>query len=145
MFKTLAYYLLAATTPLFILAGCTSPTAPSPDLKGGVLATFEVSGERFKTFVTNPVAVAELFAIQRGDSNASIPNGRIRRGTGTGNHNAPFGWHLDPEDLVMAALTIELCDGRPSFVQANVGEYVDVIGRYCPWGARLVALQDFRN
>jgi hypothetical protein len=126
------------------LAGCSSPTAPSPDLRGGVLATFDVSGERFKAFVTNSTTVEALFALQRGESDASIPNGKIRRGAGVGDHNAPFGWHLDAEDVEMAAATIELCDGRPSFVQAHIGEYVDVIGRYCPWGARLVALQDFR-
>jgi hypothetical protein len=135
-------------TRLFVLvcalAGCSSPTSPSPDLRGGVLATFEVSGERFKTFVTNPTTVQVLFALQRGESAASIPNGRIRRGDGVGDHNAPFGWHLDAEDIEMAFATIELCDGRPSFVEAHIGEYVDVVGRYCPWGARLVALQDFR-
>lgn len=123
-------------------AGCSSPTAP--ELRGGVLATFEVSGERFKAFVTNPAAIQTLFALQRGESDASIPNGKIRRGAGIGDHNAPFAWHLDAEDVEMAATTIELCDGRPSYVQQHVGEYVDVVGRYCPWGAQLVALQDFR-
>jgi hypothetical protein len=120
-----------------------SPTAPS-DLRGGVLATFDVSGERFRVFVTNAAAIQQLTALRDGTSRTSIPNGRIHRGAGAGNHNRPYGWHLDPEDIATAEVTIELCDGRPSFVQANIGEFVDNVGRYCPWGAVLVELRDLR-
>jgi hypothetical protein len=129
-----------------LLAGslaCDSPTGPS-DLRGGVLATFEVAGERFTVFVTNPSTVDQLFALRDGTSLASIPNGRIYRGPGLGDHNQPYGWHLDPEDIQMAELTIEVCDARPSYVQAHIGEFVDNIGRYCPWGATLVELVDQR-
>ena len=122
--------------------GC-SPAAPS-DLRGGVLATFTVGDEPFTVFVTNPVAISQLFQLQQGLSLASIPNGRLRHGPGAGAHNAPFSWHLDPDDIQMAGFTIELCDGRPSFVEAHVNEYANVIGRYCPWGARLVELIDLR-
>jgi hypothetical protein len=126
------------------LAGCASPTSPSAELRGGVLATFRTNSQTFKVFVTNAGTITALFALQRGEATASIPNGRIRRGAGAGGHNAPFAWHLDPVDVSMADVTIELCDGSPSYVEANLTEYVDVIGRYCPWGATLVALQDFR-
>ena len=68
----------------------------------------------------------------------------ILRGAGAGNHNAPHAWHLDPDDIEIVDATIEVCDGAPSYVDANVAEYVDVIGRYCPWGARLVGLDDYR-
>jgi len=134
----------SAVAAAFIIGGCSSPIAPSDDLRGGVVATFDVSGQRFKAFVTNAQAIADLFALQNGQSTASIPNGRVLRGRGAGEHNAPYDWHLDPTDIQMAGATIELCDGAPSSVQANIGEYVDVIGRYCPWGASLVSIQDFR-
>jgi hypothetical protein len=120
-----------------------SPTEPS-DLRGGVLATFDVSGERFRVFVTNAATIQQLIALRDGASQASIPNGRIHRGAGAGNHNRPYSWHLDPEEIQMAEVTIELCDGRPSFVQATIGEFVDRIGRYCPWNAMLVELRDLR-
>jgi hypothetical protein len=129
---------------LVAVAACNgSPTAPS-DLRGGVLATFDVSGDRFRVFVTNQATIQQLLALRNGASLANIPNGRIHRGPGEGNHNRPYGWHLDPEDIEMAESTIELCDGRPSFVQANIGEFVDRVGRYCPWGATLVDLRDLR-
>ena len=44
----------------------------------------------------------------------------------------------------MAEFTIEVCDGRPSFVEENVDEFVDNVGRYCPWSAALVQVEDFR-
>ena len=125
-------------------AACSSPSAPSPDLEGGVVATFETVGERFKVFVKNPTAVQRLVQIRNGANLGQIPNGRIRRGAGAGNHNAPHAWHLDPDDIEIVDATIEVCDGAPSYVDANVAEYVDVIGRYCPWGARLVGLDDYR-
>jgi hypothetical protein len=43
----------------------------------------------------------------------------------------------------MGEAAIELCDGLPSYVEENVDEFVDGVGRYCPWAARLVELRDF--
>lgn len=125
-------------------AGCSSPNDPTGELRGGVLATFRSVDQTFKVFVTRPATINALLALQRGQATASIPNGRILRGSGPGAHNAPYSWHLDPADVEMADAAIEVCDGAPSYVEANLAEYVDVVGRYCPWGARLVGLQDFR-
>ena len=136
--------LMTAVTLAGLLAACSSATAPSSALRGGVLATFRTKNQTFKVFVTRPSTIDALYALQRGQATASIPNGRILRGAGAGSHNAPYTWHLDPTDVEMADATIELCDGTPSYVEAHLTEYVDVIGRYCPWGATLVTLQDFR-
>lgn len=139
-----ATVLILATMLAVGAGGCgDSPTEPA-EPRGGVLATFDVSGERFAVFVTNPTTISQLFALRQGSGAANIPNGRVRRGPGIGNHNAPFDWHLDPEDIHMAEVAIEVCDGRPSHVQQNLGEFIDGIGRYCPWNARLVNLRDFR-
>lgn len=132
---------LAAT---LTVAACSSPIAPSPDLEGGVVATFETGGGSFRVFVTNPAAITRLVQIRSGANIGQIPNGRIFRGSGAANHNAPHAWHLDPGDIEIVDATIELCDGSPAYVDANLAEYVDVIGRYCPWGARLVRLDDYR-
>jgi hypothetical protein len=134
-----------------LLAACSGPAQPTPTappptpaLPGGVLATFEAVGETFHVWVTNPDTIAQLLALQAGESTASIPNGRILAGPGLGEHNAPWSWHLDPEDIDMADFSIELCDGAPSYVEENLSEYTDVIQRYCPWGAELKALDDRR-
>jgi hypothetical protein len=124
-------------------SACGSPLLPGR-LEGGVLATFEVGSERFKVFVTNSATIDQLFELKNGTSLANIPNARIQRGSGQGRHNAPYSWHLDPQEIEMAFAAIEVCDGAPSYVQDHRDEYVNVVKRYCPWGARLVELQDFR-
>jgi len=112
-------------------------------LRGGALATFEVEGERFRVWTTNPQTIHDLHELQQGTSTANIPNGRILRGPGRASHNAPYHWHLDPQDITMAEVAIEVCDGLPSYVEENVDEFVERVGRYCPWAATLVELRDY--
>jgi hypothetical protein len=139
---------LVAPALVWLLAACIPPPSvtpsPTPALQGGVLATFDVAGETFRVWVTNPVTIDQLFALEAGDSTASIPNGRILSGAGAGDHNAPWSWHLDPEAIEMADFTMELCDGEPSYVEANLAEFTDNVQRYCPWASTLLSLEDRR-
>ncbi|SVB57667.1 uncharacterized protein METZ01_LOCUS210521, partial [marine metagenome] len=61
-------------TAAFLLAACGGNSLTNPELEGGVLALFEVSGERFSAFVTNPETISEILALEAGTSEASIPN-----------------------------------------------------------------------
>ena len=124
----------------FVLAVCSSPT--SPGLEGGMLATFDVQGERYSIFITNPQTIEQVLALSNGQSNARIPSGRLIKGREA--YNAPWSWHIDPEDVQMAELTMELCDGLPSYVEKDIEYWVDTVGRFCPWSAVLVALKDYR-
>ncbi len=108
------------------------------ELSGGIIATFDVVGEQFRVWVTNPETIQQIRDLEAGRNEANIPIGRILRGPGAGSHNAPWSWHLDPEDISMAEMTIEVCDARPSYVEENVDEFVDNVQRYCPWSAVLV-------
>jgi hypothetical protein len=38
-----------------------------------------------------------------------------------------------------ADAAVEVCDGLPSYVEANLGTWAGA--NYCPWGARVVAEQ----
>jgi len=129
-------------------AGCgdspTDPSDPSPGLRGGVLATFDVSGETFRVWFTDPGAIRAVLLVRDGESRATIPIGPLRRGSGPGAHNAPWSWHLDPANVRMAEVAIELCDGRPSYLQAHLNEFITTVEQYCPWGARLVIVDDRR-
>ena len=130
-----------------MLGACRPQATPIPTpspLARGILATFDVVGEEFKVWVTNPETIEAILALQAGKSQATIPNGAIRRGAGQGDHNAPWSWHLDPDDIEMAEMTIELCDGAPSFVEDELDYFMDTVKRYCPWGARLIKVEDLR-
>ncbi len=134
---------------LFLVAvsgacGVATPTPDRGELSGGILATFEVVGEEFRVWVTNPETIQQILDLQRGASEASIPNGVVLRGPGQADHNQPWSWHLDPQDIEMAEVTMELCDGTPSFVEEELDYFVDTVGRYCPWMARLLEVEDYR-
>jgi hypothetical protein len=114
----------------------------------GVLAIFDVHGEQFRVWVTNEDTIDDLYALQAGESDASIPNGPIYYGSSPENeppYNHPWGWHLDPEQTEMAEVTIELCDGTPSFVESELEYFVEDVGRYCPWSAELVEIIELND
>lgn len=115
-----------------MLAACGgSPTQPS----SGALVTFDVSGETFRVWLTADAQIDAARSAQAGGP-ARIPNGRIVEGT---RFNTGWNWHL--EDVEFAAVTIELCDGRPSDVERDGTSFGG--GRFCPWGATIVNLQEF--
>lgn len=128
--------------------GCRELAEP---LQQGVLATFEVTTteegsledkiETFSVYVSNQTTAQQIWDLEAGTSNASIPNGKLLDGAGVDEHNAPWTWHLDPEDIEMAELTTEVCDAAPGYVEANKAEFISTVGRYCPWGARLVSVE----
>jgi hypothetical protein len=111
-------------------------------LSGGVLVTFDVVGERYSIFITNNNTIEQVFALQRGEGEAAIPSGRLVRGSVF--YNEPWSWHIDSDDIQMAEVIIELCDGTPSQVEDNLDYWLQSIQRFCPWSARIVEIQDFR-
>jgi hypothetical protein len=56
---------------------------------------------------------------------------------GDGGINSPWSWHFDPDRVRISELDMEVCDGAPSYVEANRDEYLRL--GYCPWGARIVS------
>ncbi len=129
---------LGAFALLALVWGCRSLTGP--DLEGGILATFDVNGERYSIFITNADTIEDVFALQNGQSAAHIPNGLVVRGAES--YNKPWSWHIDPEQVTMTEATIEINDGSVSGVENDLDGWV---GRYYgPWGATLVSVKDYR-
>lgn len=120
----------------------TLAVSKKPALSGGVLATFDVNGEKYSIFITNIDTIDQVLALERGQSMATIPSGRLLRGAE--DYNRPWSWHIDSEDIEMAEVTMELCDGTPSQVEANLDYWIDNVQRFCPWGAILTAVEDYR-
>lgn len=131
---------MALLAVVWLLGSC--HTADDPGLNGGVLAVFAVQEEHFAVFVTNPATCEQIIALRDGRSQASIPNGRLRRGQVP--YNLPWSWHIDPDDMAMAEATIELCDATPSYIEAHLDEWLNTVVRFCPWSARLVSVTDYR-
>ena len=116
-----------------LVSGCDgSPADPSND----PVAVVRVGEETFRIRLDAAAPQAAARAALLGGS-ASIPNGRIVRGTDV---NAGWSWHLT--EVAFAEITIELCDGSPSMVEQAVRAGAEFGGgRFCPWSARVVAIE----
>jgi hypothetical protein len=113
------------------LVACGGPGGGSAGAGGPVIVTFEVVDESFKALLTDPADIDTARRLLDGEDVPSIPNGRVLRETGV---NEGYSWSLDPNDIEFAEVTIEVCDGLPSDVEAGT-----ISGdRYCPWSAVVV-------
>lgn len=137
-------------TPLgaALLAGAlacnTSPSLPD----GGAVVTFafEASSDMLDVLVLDePTIEAALQRVATGVG-PRMPVGPIRRGAGI---DPDYPFHFVPEDLRLADLATEVCDGRPMQTEAEVDDFIELStgdrnaasATWCPWGARPVAVR----
>ena len=59
---------------------------------------------------------------------------------GDGGFNQPWSWHLDPTSVRMAEISIELCDGLPSFVEGDLDYWLGTVKTYCPWSSKVMGI-----
>lgn len=133
----LALVIIAA----IVVAACARNLEAPDVLRGGVLVTFDVLGEPLVAWITSEQTIGDVYAVQRGDSRATIPIGTLVRGRAYGN---PWSWYLDPDSIRMVEATIEIYDARPSEVEANLDYWVGTVTRYAPWSAVIVKIEDRR-
>jgi hypothetical protein len=120
---------VAAILATVLLSSCASPGAPASPVQADFLV--DVAGERFVLRLTDPEAIRLAQRNQRGETTA-FPFGTVK--PGDGGFNQPWSWHLDPAGATFVELAMEVCDGRPSYLEAHLDEYPV----YCPWGGRIV-------
>jgi hypothetical protein len=113
----------------WLLASCGTPASPGPAFADFIV---DVVGERFVMRVTDPETIRRADEQIRG-LNRMFPLGPLR--AGDGGFNQPWTWHLDPDETRLVEAAIEVCDGRPSYVETHR----DGFPVYCPWGARIVS------
>ena len=118
-----------------VSSGCSGDddASATPDPSVPVVVTFEVSGgERFRVLLSERDDVENAHGLLAGRNLPSIPNGLVVRGVTDVNEG--YSWSLDPADFEWGAVTIEVCDGLPSDVEAGTV----TSERYCPWSAVVV-------
>lgn len=127
--------LAAATVALLSAAGlltlaCYDDTLTDPRFR---IYRVRACDELFRVRIADPAVAREADRLL-GRGHQKILMGTVR--TGSGGFNAPWSWHLDPATIGFAEVTIELCDGCPSFLQQERSEW---IGRtFCPWTTEVV-------
>ncbi|MGQ0767501.1 MAG: BP74-related protein [Gemmatimonadota bacterium] len=116
------------------LAACSSST--SPRVVSSAAFDVQVSGEIFRVQVETAQQAATLRAHML-SGRVGVLSGELV--AGDGGFNMQWGWHLRPSTVETPDLSIELCDGRPSMVEADLPYWIGTVRRFCPWGARVVA------
>jgi hypothetical protein len=120
---------------------CGSPDAPSR-----AEATFQVracrgsrrapEGEVFRILLRDSASIAQARNLI-GAGNRRIVAGTLA--SGNGGFNAPWSWHLNPDTVSFPEVTVEICDGCPSDVEMNGGNWG--LGSFCPWTSEVIAEQ----
>lgn len=115
-------------------AGCGKDDPVSP----GEHPIFEIeqAGERFHIAVADEAVAATLEALRLSGQAAGVINGELL--AGDGGFNQPWSWHMDPATIEVVDMSMELCDGRPSFVEDELEYWLQTVKRYCPWGPKVV-------
>ena len=118
---------------LAVAAACGEATGPNKN----AVATFvlEVSGEQFRVQVTSE-AEAEALRARMQSGVEGVVSGTLV--SGSGGINTPWKWHLDASTVHVTAFAMEVCDGRPSMVDADLAYWLNNVGQFCPWGARVI-------
>lgn len=138
----------ALAAPLLLLAmllgtACDGSGSPSEAPKGNLFviracrgSEHAPEGELFRALIRDPGTAAEAQKLV-GAGEVKILAGPLDRGDG--GFNDPWSWHLDPDQVRLVEGAIELCDGCPSFVEADLDYWIDTVGTYCPWSTEVVS------
>ena len=124
---------------LFSLAWLTACAGSATEVpqKEGVVVTFRVAdGEEYKIRLTDPADIEIARKLLAGEEAPRIPNGVVVRGDP--DVNVGYIWHIDPESVEFADITVEVCDGLPSDVEKGI----ITSDRYCPWSAEVIAIDE---
>lgn len=108
--------------------------------------------ERFFEFTHQDEEIDYIFTaktsdpevIQKVENQLSLPfeqrnmhiNGNIERGTE--DYNSNWSWHFVPDIWNLVEISVEVCDGRPRMVEDDLDYWVDQVGFFCPWSARVL-------
>jgi hypothetical protein len=115
-------------------ASSTSSASPVPPT--GAIVTLRVGDEEYRVLLTEEDDILTAEELAAGDLGPLIPVGTVVR-TDDGGVNTGYGWHIDPASFEWAELTMEVCDGRPSYVEDGTlsGD------TFCPWSAEVVSVE----
>ena len=113
-------------------------TVAAQEISSPIVVTWQTSdGGTFRTIVENLDAIARISDALAGDGIAGVPIGTLL--DGDGGVNAPHAWHL--ENVTIADMTIELCDGTPAMIDADLDTWLTSVGSFCPWSAVVIAAE----
>lgn len=136
------WYIVLLGLLLLLGSGCDEAATQKTVEDGYLFRTRSAPSEDFIAITTDSsvIAVLDQQLLLPPEQRFKIINGPIA--AGNGDHNLDWSWHFLPSEWEMVDLTIELCDGRPSLIEADLDYWLDTVGQFCPWGAYVVESLD---
>jgi hypothetical protein len=104
--------------------------------KAGEYFNVSVVDEYFCVYITDPATLELAYKDYRGEIRR-IVLGNLSRGDG--GFNQPWGWHIEPDSVRLVEMAVEICDGKPSFVEEDLENWLK-IGIYCPWVSDIIKI-----
>ena len=153
----LAKFTVPATPPQSLLVekddtlrDCTgTPLPPEPIAadcsvrRGGAMVTIEnvnEESERFTAWITDDVFIDEAKRLlAKGEQR--VPTFKVLDHKDC---DGRWDFHLDPARASWNDFTIEVCDAVPSYIQNNREAWLASNVGWCPWGARVIDVDDRR-
>jgi hypothetical protein len=80
---------------------------------------------------------------EQGNPNIGILSGPIARNELTPGHQWDF--HFVPKELDVAEVSPALCNGSLPYVEQYLDYFLNTVGRFCPWGTRVVTDEIYRD
>lgn len=93
-------------------------------------------GELFRVLIRDRDVISRAEDLI-GRGQVMIIAGPLREGDG--GFNQPWSWHIDPDEVGISEGAIEVCDGCPSFVEADLEYWLGTVKTYCPWSSEVVS------
>jgi hypothetical protein len=134
--RNIIYFLLAII--LISSLGCDSDSGSDhddgKDRKFRFGMHFDASGaEDFIAKTADPELINKITAEMQNplDQRFLHIHGRIDRGND--GYNQDWSWHFIPGEWDLAEMSIEVCDGTPSYVEEHLDEWLSMQDSFCPW------------
>jgi len=111
-----------------------------------VIFLIGVLGETFRIAINNPNVINDAVEQYHNNLEGKVTkhvNGALL--AGDGGFNFPWSWHIDPDDIVFAEFSIELCDGTPSMVENHLDYWLNAVKRFCPWHSKVLSIPPTKN
>lgn len=129
------------TDPQDTDTGDTDVAATCADLTGGALITVQVVDDSFSFWSTNGAFIDQAKVLLE-TSAVQVPVfDTITLGAGC---DPQWSWTVDPAGQSWADVTIEVCDGTPSYIEGDPAAWLASPGQWCPWAAVVTAVDDRR-
>ncbi len=111
--------------------------SPPPEQPSTVTFVFRLRGhpstEEFRVSTSSPSFTSQVRAqlLLPESQRVLFVVGAIQ--AGNGGHNIGWSWHYSSASL--AEVAIELCDGTPSMVEADLNYWLNTVTTFCPWSS----------